>query len=47
VTLPITDTPIPEAQWLSAENVVIILIGVVVAATILHLTEMVVFRLKL
>jgi len=39
--------PLQEAQWLSAENVIITLIGVVVAATILQLTELAVFRLKL
>jgi len=39
--------PLQEAQWLSAENVVIVLIGVFVAATILQLTEVVVFRMKL
>jgi hypothetical protein len=39
--------PIQEAQWMSAENAVIVLVGVMIAATILQLTEAVIFRLKL
>ena len=39
--------PLQEAQWLSAENAVIILAGVLVAATLLQMTETVIFRLKL
>jgi len=39
--------PLQEAQWLSAENAVIVLIGVMIAAIILQLTEVVIFRLKL
>ena len=39
--------PLQGAEWLSAENLVIVLVGVMVAATILHLTELAVFRLKL
>jgi hypothetical protein len=39
--------PFQEAQWLSAENAIIVLVGVLVAATILQLTELAVFRLKL
>jgi len=38
--------PIQEAQWMSAENAVIVLVGVMIAATILQLTEAVVFRFK-
>ena len=39
--------PIQEAQWMSAENAAIILVGVMNAATILQLTEAAVFRFKL
>lgn len=39
--------PLQEAQWLSVENAIIVLVGVLVAATILRLTEFAVFRLKL
>jgi len=39
--------PIQEAQWLSAENAVVVLVGVMVAATILQLTETLIFKLKL
>jgi len=39
--------PVQEAPWLTAENAIIVLIGVVIAATILQLTEVAVFRLKL
>jgi hypothetical protein len=39
--------PFQEAQWISAENAIILMVGVLVAATILQLTEVAVFRLKL
>lgn len=47
VPLPIMDNPIQEAQWLSAENAIILLVGILVAAVLLQLTELAIFRLKL
>src|SRR5574340_66750 len=39
--------PLREAQWLSAENAIIVLAGVLAAAVLLRMTEVVIFRLKL
>jgi hypothetical protein len=43
----LTDKPLQVASWLSAENFAIVVVGVIVLATILHFTEMAVFRFKL
>ena len=43
----LTDKPLQVASWVSAENFAIVVVGVIVLATILHFTEMAVFRFKL
>jgi hypothetical protein len=44
---PLTDKPIEQAAWLSAENAAILMIGVLLVGVILQLTELAIFRLKL
>ncbi len=43
---PLAGKPFEAAPWLSAENAVVVIIGVLVVALILQLTEVAVFRLK-
>lgn len=44
---PLSDKPIETVAWLSAENVVILLIGVLVLGFLLQITELLIFRVKL
>lgn len=42
----LTDTPLEAASWLTAENAVVVMVGVITVGIILQLTEVAVFRLK-
>jgi len=43
----LTDSPLEAASWLTAENAVVVIVGVIAVGIILQLTEVAVFRLKL
>jgi hypothetical protein len=43
----LSDTPIQQIDWISAENAAVLLIGVLVVGLILQLTELAIFRIKL
>ncbi len=43
----LTDRPLEQVAWLSAENAAVVLIGVLLVGIILQLTEVTIFRLKL
>ena len=40
------DSPLEAASWLTAENAVVVIVGVIAVGIILQLTEVAVFRLK-
>jgi hypothetical protein len=42
----LTDQPLQGLQWLSAENAMIVIIGLILVSLFLHLTEVAVFRFK-
>ena len=42
----LTDTPLEAASWLTAENTVVVIVGVITVGVILQLSEVAVFRLK-
>ena len=44
---PLTDAPLDQAAWLSAQNAAVLLIGVLLVGVLLSLTEMAIFKLKL
>jgi hypothetical protein len=44
---PLTDHPLEQVAWLSAENAAVLLIGVLLVGVLLQLTELVIFRVKL
>lgn len=43
----LTDTPIESVSWLSAENVAVLLMGVLILGLLLQLAELAIFRIKL
>jgi hypothetical protein len=43
----LTNAPLDQASWLSAPNVTVVVVGILVLGIILQLTEVAVFRLKL
>ncbi|MCJ7749889.1 MAG: hypothetical protein MUQ65_02155, partial [Armatimonadetes bacterium] len=43
----LSDQPLEQVAWLSAENTSVVLIGVLLVGIILQLTEVAIFRLKL
>lgn len=43
----LTDKPLEVASWLSAENIAIVVIAVLLVGLLLQLTELVIFRIKL
>jgi hypothetical protein len=42
----LTDAPLEQAPWMSAENAIVLMLGVLVVAVVLQLTEVAIFRLK-
>ncbi|MFB3882128.1 MAG: hypothetical protein ACE149_12750 [Armatimonadota bacterium] len=43
----LSDAPLQQVQWISAENAAVLLIGVLLVGLILQLTELAIFRVKL
>ncbi len=43
----LTDTPLQQVQWISAENAAVLLIGVLLVGILLQITEFAIFRAKL